>query len=66
MENYYDKSDWTGIVMKEIAVPYQTSSTDSLKEMDASEIGIEELLLQKDVTKITLIQFWASKFQHTF
>ena len=56
----------TGIVMKEIAVPYQTSSTDSLKEMDASEIGIEELLLQKDVTKITLIQFWASKFQHTF
>ena len=49
--------------MKEIAVPYQTSSTDSVKEMDASEIGIEELLLQKDVTKITLIQFWASKFQ---
>ena len=66
MENYYDKSDCTGIVMKEIAVPYQTSSTDSVKEMDASEIGIEELLLQKDVTKITLIQFWASKFQHTF
>ena len=52
--------------MKEIAVSYQTSSTDSLKEMDASEIGIEELLLQKDVTKITLIQFWASKFQHKF
>ena len=49
----------TGIVIKEIALPYQISNTDSvsivLQEMGASEIGMEDFCHIKGNTKLTLI-----------